>query len=252
MRRALALPTALAALAALAVGLAGPAPAQAPGGPVPRIERLGRSVQGRPINVVGVGDPEAPRKVLVVGAIHGDEPAGRGIVAALRAAGFAPPGVELLLVRNLNPDGLIHNTRGNAHGVDLNRNSTQGWRFLGPPGTRFYAGPRPFSEPESRAIRALILRVRPAVTIWYHQPLALVDHPESGGAALTRAYARLSGLRAGRLSPRPGSLSRWQNVRVRRGSSIVVELPAGPLTAPAARRHADAVLALAASPGPAQ
>jgi hypothetical protein len=41
-------------------------------------------------------------------------------------------------------------------------------------------------------------------------------------------------------------MSRWENVRVRPGSSIVVELPAGPLDAAAARRHADAVLAVAA------
>jgi len=244
------LPAVLAA--ALGVALAAPAPAaveQAP--PAPRIERLGASVRGRPIKLVRIGDPAAPRKVLVVGSIHGDEPAGRGIVDLLRAGAAAPPGTELLLVRNLNPDGLQRHTRQNAHGVDLNRNSPQGRRFLGGPGTRFYAGPRAFSEPETRAIRALILRERPAVTIWYHQPFGLVDRPEAGGDGLTRAYAGLSGLPAGRLAPRPGSMSRWANARVRAGSSIVVELPPGPLPAAAARRHADTVLALAAAPPPA-
>jgi protein MpaA len=247
MRR---LPALLAA--ALAVGLAAPAPGaveQAP--PAPRIERLGRSVQGRPVNVVRLGDPAAPRKVLIVGCIHGDEPAGRAVVDVLRAAGIAPPGVELLLVRNLNPDGFQRHTRQNAHGVDLNRNSPQGRRFLGGPGARFYAGPRAFSEPETRAIRALILRTRPAVTIWYHQPLALVDRPESGGDVLSRTYARLSGLPLRPLAPRPGSMSRWENVRVRPASSLVVELPAGPLRAADARRHADAALALALASGPA-
>jgi protein MpaA len=237
-------------VAALAVALAAPAPAaveQAP--PGPRVERLGRSVLGRPINVVRIGDPAAPRKVLIVGSIHGDEPAGRGIVDLLRAS-VPPPGVELLLVRDLNPDGLQRGTRQNAHGVDLNRNSSQGRRFLGGPGSRFYAGPRAFSEPETRAIRALILRVRPVMTIWYHQPYGLVDSPEAGDDALTKAYARLSGLPARPLAPRPGSMSRWENARVRPGSSIVVELPAGPLPPAAARRHADTVLALAAPPAP--
>jgi murein peptide amidase A len=240
------LPALLAA--ALGVALAAPAPAaveQAP--PAPRVEHLGASVQGRPINLVRVGDPAAPRKVLVVGSIHGDEPAGRGVADLLRTAA-APPGAELLLVRNLNPDGLQRRTRQNAHGVDLNRNSSQGRRFLGGPGARYYAGPRPFSEPETRAIRALILRERPAVTIWYHQPFGLVDRPESGDDALTRAYASLSGLPARRLAPRPGSMSRWQNARVRAGSSIVVELPGGALSPAAARRHADTVLALARPP----
>ncbi|MEA2323999.1 MAG: murein peptide amidase [Solirubrobacteraceae bacterium] len=241
MRRALLAP------AALVAALAAPAPAvQTPAPPAPRTERLARSVEGRPIGLVRVGDPGAPRKVLVVGCIHGDECAGRAVVGLLRDGAAAPPGAELLLVRNLNPDGFQRRTRGNAHGVDLNRNSPQGRRFLGPRGTPFYAGPRAFSEPESRAIRALILRERPAVTIWYHQPLALVDRPEAGDDALTRAYARLSGLPARPLTPRPGSLSRWQNARVRAGSSLVVELPAGRLPPAAARRHADAVLGLAA------
>jgi murein peptide amidase A len=237
--------------AAVAVALAAPAIAadgQAP--PAPRIERLGRSVQGRPINVVRLGDPAAPRKVLVVGCIHGNEPEGRKIVDLLRTA-TPPPGVELLLVRNLNPDGFQRHTRQNAHGVDLNRNSPQGRRFLGGPGTPFYAGPRAFSEPETRAIRALILRTRPAVTVWYHQPFGLVDRPESGDDAISRAYSRVSGLRLQPLAPRPGSMSRWENVRVRAGSSIVVELPGGPLSAAAARRHADAVLAVASgAPAP--
>jgi murein peptide amidase A len=231
---------------ALAVALAAPATSadgQAPA--PPRVEPLGRSVQGRPINVVRIGDPAAPRKVLVVGCIHGDEPEGRKVVGLLRTA-TPPLGVELLLVRNLNPDGLQRHTRQNAHGVDLNRNSAQGRRFLGGPGTRFYAGPRAFSEPETRAIRALILRVRPAVTVWYHQPFGLVDRPETGGDAISRAYARVSGLRFSPLTPRPGSMSRWENVRVRPGSSIVVELPGGTLPAAAAQRHAAAVLALAA------
>jgi protein MpaA len=241
MRR---LPALLAA--ALAVALAAPATAaveQAP--PAPRIEHLGRSVQGRPINVVRLGDPAAPRKVLVVGCIHGDEPEGRKIVDLLRTA-TPPPGVELLLVRNLNPDGLRRHTRQNAHGVDLNRNSPQGRRFLGGPGTRFYAGPRAFSEPETRAISAFILKTRPAVTVWYHQPFGLVDRPEAGDDAIARAYSRVSGLRLQPLGPRPGSMSRWENVRVRAGSSIVVELPGGPLVTAAVRRHAEAVLAVAA------
>jgi protein MpaA len=231
---------------ALAVALAAPATAAVDqAAPRPRVERLGRSVQGRPINLVRIGDPAAPRKALVVGMIHGDEPAGRAIVDILRTVA-PPPGVELLLVRDLNPDGLQRHTRGNAHGVDLNRNSSQARAFLGPPGSRYYAGPRAFSEPETRAVRALILRVRPAVTIWYHQPFGLVDLPETGGDAISRAYAGASGLPMRRLTPRPGSMSRWTNVRVRPGSSIVVELPAGPLSPDAARRHAAAVLALAA------
>jgi murein peptide amidase A len=202
--------------------------------PAPPAAVIGRSVQGRPITMTRVGDPGATRRILVVGQVHGDEPAGRGIVNALRAS-TPTPDTQLLLVRDLNPDGFAHRTRENAHGVDLNRNSPQGWAG---------AGARPWSEPEARAIRSVVLRERPALTIYYHQPFGLVDVPEGGRPQLARAYAERTGLPLRRLRLRPGSLSRWQNVRIARGSAIVVELGPGRLAARTRQRHVAAVLAM--------
>jgi protein MpaA len=237
---------AAAAALALAATLLPAAGAPFAGAQQAEVPVVGRSVLGRPIGVQGIGDQAATRTVLVVGCIHGDECAGRAVVARLRAAPErVPPGVRLLLVRNANPDGLVRGTRQNARGVDLNRNAAQGWRDLGPRGTRFHAGPRPFSEPETRALRALILLARPDLTVWYHQPLGLVDLPEGGSVAPARRYAALTGLRARRLRAYPGSVSRWQNARVRAGSAFVVELPGGGLGARDAERHAAAVLTLA-------
>jgi protein MpaA len=201
----------------------------------PPTQVIGHSVQHRPITITRIGDPAAPRKVLVVGEVHGNEPAGRGIVEALRRT-TPPAGSELLLVEDLNPDGFAHDTRANAHGVDLNRNSPEHWTG---------AGSKPWSEPETRAIRSLILRERPALTVYYHQPYGLVDMPEGGRPQQARRYAKLVGLPLVRLRRRPGSISRWQNVRIRHGSAIVVELAAGPLRAVTRRRHVAAVLALA-------
>ena len=206
---------------------------------------IGRSVQGRPIGMLRLGAPEATRKVLVIGCIHGNEGAGRAIVDRLARSVPADAPVQFLLVRDMNPDGFAHHTRQNADGVDLNRNGAVGHRWLGPLGSPYYSGPRAFSEPESRAIRALILRERPQVVIWYHQPLDGVDVPEVGWDGRARRYARLTGMRLHPLPAYPGSLSRWTNVRVRAGSSFVVELAAGPLSPAAVRRHANAVLALA-------
>ena len=226
-------------LALLAATLAAPGAAHAQ----VHHELLGRSVQGRPITLTRVGDPAAAVKVLVVGCIHGNEPAGRAIVA--RLATSTPPAVtQLLLVRDLNPDGFQHHTRENAHGVDLNRNSSADWTPIAHSPVE-NPGPRPFSEPEDRAIRALILRERPNIAIWYHQHLTLVDPPEFGSWAMARAYARAVGLPLRNLGAYPGSMSRWENTRVRRGSSFVVELPAGSLSAAAVARHAAAVVALA-------
>jgi protein MpaA len=196
-------------------------------------EVIGHSVQGRAITLMRVGDAEATRRILVVGCIHGNEPAGRGIVEALQRSSPAPE-TELLLVRDLNPDGFAHHVRTNAHGVDLNRNSPEHWAG---------AGARPWSEPETRAIRDLILRERPALSIYYHQPFGLVDVPEGGQPQAAGRYADLTGLPLRRLSRRPGSISRWQNARVSAGSAFVVELAPGPLPAELRLRHVAAVLA---------
>jgi protein MpaA len=235
---------ALAVVAAVAVVGLVAAGAQEPAPVARTTARLGVSVEGQPIGLVRIGDPAAARKVLVVGCIHGNECAGRAIVDRLVARRDAPAGTQLLLVRDLNPDGFRRNTRANARGVDLNRNSSQMWRAR-PAGAGF-GGVRPFSEPESRAVRALILAERPAITVWYHQPFGLVDFPETGDGEVSRRYAALAGLPARRQAAEPGSMSRWENVRVRPGSSFVVELPAGPLSRPAADRHAAALLAIGA------
>src|SRR3954453_22661399 len=104
------------------------------------------------------------------GGIHRNDPAGRGIVPDLMRARRAP-GTQLLLVRDMNPDGFAHHERTNAHAIDLNRNSPQHWAG---------AGARPWSEPETRAIRDLILREQPTLSVYYHQPFGLVDLPEGG------------------------------------------------------------------------
>ena len=72
--------------------------------PVPLAhERIGRSVLGRPIGLTRLGAPDAPRKVLVVGAIHGDEGAGRAVVAQLIADRSVPGGRPLQLRLLLSP-----------------------------------------------------------------------------------------------------------------------------------------------------
>lgn len=228
--------------------LAAPPPPPPPPPVAPVV--VGRSVQGRPIAVRRVGDPAARRKVLVIGAIHGDEGAGRAIVRALADARRAPAGTELWLVSTVNPDGAARRTRTNARGVDLNRNFPRAWR-AGARGGGDYGGPRPLSEPETRAVRRLILRVRPRVTIWFHQPWGQVLAPCRGAAPLQRRYAAVSGLELERCrgSDLPGTATRWQKHALPRSTAFVVELRSGPLRAGAVRRHVRAVRAVAAATG---
>ena len=196
-----------------------------------------------PIRVRRVGPADAEVNVLVVGEIHGNERAGEAIAKRLERMD-PPDGVAVWVVRELNPDGARAGTRQNAHGVDLNRNFNRGWRPL-PRGT-YYSGPGPFSEPESRAAKRLILRIRPRIGIWYHQALNLVDETTGGGdTSIPRRYARLVDLPAKRLPLYPGSATRWENHKISRGTAFVVELPGGSLSDGSARRHARAVMTLA-------
>jgi len=167
------------------------------------------------------GPPSAALKVLVIGAIHGNETAGMRITQRLIAASPLPR-VDLLVIPTINPDGLAAGTRGNAHGVDLNRNFPYRWHPL--TGGE-YSGPGPLSEPESRAAHHLILREKPDITIWFHQPFGLIDRPNTNPFAAHR-FANLIGLPLVRLpGPYPGSATRWQNHTFPNTTAFVAELP---------------------------
>ena len=209
-----------------------------------RIRRqIGRSVDGRKLWVYHWGDPDSSRSLLVVGCIHGNETAGIA-VARLVIRGRPAGESNVWVIPDLNPDGVIAGTRQNADGVDLNRNFRYRWRPLGRRGTPYYAGSAPLSEPESRAVARFILRVRPSVSIWFHQPYGVVD--QSGGSlSLERRFARLVGLPLERLPRYPGSASTWQNHQLPGSTAFVVELPSLALTRSAVRRYAEAVTDLA-------
>ena len=184
---------------------------------------LGRSVGGRRIGAVVLGPADARAPVLVVGCIHGNERAGIAVADRL-AHDRVRPHSSIWIVRDLNPDGVAADTRQNAHGVDLNRNFPYAWSPLGAPGDQQYDGPRPLSEPESRIASALILRLRPRITIWFHQPEGVTDI--SGDIRLQRRFATLSGLPLRRLPRYPGSATGWQDHRLPGTTAFVVELPA--------------------------
>jgi murein peptide amidase A len=182
-------------------------------------EQLGRSYEGRPIDVVHVAGPG--KRILVVGCIHGNECEG---IEVTRLLARSRPAADLWLVHQLNPDGYSHRSRTNAHGVDLNRD------FLAP------------TQRETKIARKLILRLQPDLTLWFHQPQAVV-RAWGPSQAIARRYARLADAPYRPMAWPPGSASRWQNGIGQ--ISFVVELPAGELPDAAARRYADAILRLA-------
>jgi murein peptide amidase A len=199
---------------------------------------IGHSVQGRPIVATRVGDPAAPVHVLVVGDVHGNEPAGEAIVARLKRERLS--GVAFWLVRTANPDGRARDTRQDARGVDLNRNFPYRWA-PGPRGT-FYPGPGAASEPETRALMTLVRRVRPQLAVYYHQHMGITVRARGGDVAVERDYARRTGLPLRSLPNYHGTAVSWENREVPGSTAFVVELRAGPANA---GLHARAVLALA-------
>jgi protein MpaA len=206
---------------------------------------LGRSVDGRAITAVETGDPDTRRKTLVVGCIHGNECSGITVAERLAEAS-APAESDMWIVADLNPDGNAAGTRGNARAVDLNRNFPWRWRRLA---GVYDSGPRPLSEPETRIAYRLITHIHPALSIWFHQHLDLVDD-STGNRALERRFAGAAGLRLAPLAREPGSAVTWETHRFPHASAFVVELPSGTLAASAAARLARAVDAVAApAPG---
>ncbi len=186
---------------------------------------IGRSVEGRPITVIRRGSPNGTR-VLAIGAIHGNEAAGTAIIDRL-ATDPVPDGVELWLVRSMNPDGQAIGNRQNAHDVDLNRNFPENWDVLGVPGDWQYGGPSPASEPETQAIVALGDSVRPDLILWYHQDLFRIA-PGSGRSGEIRIrYAQVAGLPIVDITggTYTGTASQWsRTVLPELGVGITVEL----------------------------
>ncbi len=183
--------------------------------PVPWTSRrvIGRSVQGRTIEVVRFG--LGPRWFVVVGAIHGGRECNtHALVERLveHIAGeptLLPPDVTLYLVPLLNPDGCALETRFNAREVDLNRNwETQDWttdaQWSG--GTALGSGGVcPFSEPETDALQAWLLALRDLAGeetirgIFYHSAVPPTGLAQPGfgqtAKALARVYAEATGYR---------------------------------------------------------
>src|SRR3954447_9968902 len=167
---------------------------------VATVVHLGASTRGRAIDAVHVGGG-GRADLLVVGCVHGNEPAGIAVTRRLRRT-LLKRSANAWLIDDLNPDGHAAGTRVNGRGVDLNRNFPWRWRHLFRRGELQYGGPRALSEPESRIAVGLIRRVRPRISIWFHQPLSVVD--ESGGdRAVERRFSRLSGLPLRRLTRYP-------------------------------------------------
>lgn len=187
---------------------------------------IGESRNGTQIVARRQGDADAKRVLLVLGQMHGDEPYGRYVVKRLRK--LKPrKDTAIWTIRTLNPDGEALRTRRNANRVDLNRNFPNKWR-PGVPGSLFYSGPRPGSEPETQAFMNAARQIRPDAVVSYHQHAAVIDR---GTRKKVRKWVRrlstdlhLPISRVSCVTKCVGTLTGWFNDQFR-GWAVTVELP---------------------------
>jgi protein MpaA len=192
----------------------------APEPPPARHRLIGRSVRGLPIMIQILG--EGKDTVLIMASIHGNEPAGTPLVTALtdhlRRNHQLLEGRRVVLLPVANPDGLAARTRENLRLIDLNRNFQTFNRE-----NNETNGLRPLSEPETRALQALIREYEPSRIVSIHQPLNCIDY-DGPGAALAAQMAQCCDLPVKKLGPMPGSLGSYTGETLGI-PTITVELP---------------------------
>ncbi|NNM07385.1 MAG: murein tripeptide amidase MpaA, partial [Gemmatimonadetes bacterium] len=162
--------------------------------------------------------PSGSCRVLIHAGIHGEE--GETTVALSRALRLlSDPSPHCAAVLAVNPDGLIRGTRGNARGVDLNRNFPTGDWSPDPvlhrstmdstPDVALSPGSEPGSELETKALISLIEDLRPDTVVALHAPLACIDDDAMGTLAHWIAEKTGLPLVSDVGYPTPGSFGTW-------------------------------------------
>lgn len=190
--------------------------------------KVGESVKGRTIYAYQVGDSDASKVAVVIGQFHGEEKAGVDTARALMADARTVEGISLWVIPTVNPDGYAAGTRANARGVDLNRN--WGYKWVKTAKGRYYSGPKAFSEPESKALKAFLADVDPRYVVGIHQPLYGVDSDGVKNTALQKRLIKYLKLPSKAFTCRTGcrgTMTQWVNHTLD-GAAITVEYGSSP------------------------
>lgn len=169
------------------------------------VQTLGYSNDKRPIDLYLAGN--GPETILILSAIHGDEQAGTPLayklLETLRQREDILASRRLLVIPVANPDGVARNTRGNAYGIDLNRNFQAANRE-----NSVTYGFLPLSEPESKILYQLLDTYKPNRIVSIHQPLNCIDY-DGPAEALANQMAAYCPLPVTKLGARPGSFGAY-------------------------------------------
>ena len=173
-----------------------------------------------------------PRKILLMGGIHGDEKTAFSIVLLWNEKLRLSEGnaFQWRIAPIVNPDGLMapKSTRTNANGVDLNRNfPTPNWDNEAPKywqqktrsDPRRFPGKTALSEPESSWIYKQIEEFQPDVIISVHAPFGVLDFDGKGTPP-----SKFGRLLFNRVGVYPGSLGNYGGVH-KDIPVVTIELP---------------------------
>ncbi|MBI3784278.1 MAG: hypothetical protein HY270_12855 [Deltaproteobacteria bacterium] len=185
-----------------------------------RLEVIGRSTEGRPLHALRIAAPASAGErpcLLVTAHIHAIEFIGAYVARAVAqrlVGGFGTTAhitdllqrAEVWVVPLLNPDGAarvwssagwtrLGSARFTAQGVDPNRNfpfvetgGRRGWNSgRDKPGSAYYRGPHPLSEPECLALARLCKRQRFCAAVNFHSFGGVIFLPEVRGPDSTKA-----------------------------------------------------------------
>ena len=125
---------------------------------------------------------------FIFAGIHGDEPESIHLAEA-----FLKQNVDkeklVGVIPCLNPDGYFAQTRGNANGIDLNRNfPTQNWQIEATD-PNYLPGPSPASETETKLLIEVVEKFKPQKIISIHTPYRVINYD---GPALALAEVMAS------------------------------------------------------------
>ena len=194
--------------------------------------------------IVGFRFSNGGSKVLILGGVHGDEIEGvvcaNGLLSELQKS--YPYALDVTLIPAFNMDGVLHRTRTNFNGVDLNRNmATKDWSSdVKTP--RYHPGPFANSEPESQALSRWIETEKPQLIISLHSwhPVLNVN---GDCLPVAQKIAELTGYKidADIGYPTPGCLGTFAGIE-RTSPTITYEIQRGQNLTDVLKIHVPAIL----------
>jgi tetratricopeptide (TPR) repeat protein len=169
---------------------------------------LGTSVGGRSMTAARIGN--GPVRLGITGSLHG----GRELSAYQFLQWLSqtlqtdpaqvPSQLTVYVLPTADPDDVGRATGFNLNGVDINRNFPMNWRAetCGAPGGRYGptgckangGGSTALSEPESRAVRALVQDQQLVCLLIVNSGLSVISSRNGGGGIGEPVARRLSGL----------------------------------------------------------